>query len=102
MDNLYYIRNVGCDDETVGLVRLTDEQLDFLKPIIENLNKNSTYGCMPTMYVYKIDEDMIREATDEEREDRMDRIMYLEGKEYVLKDGIRTWDDEFEERKVIG
>lgn len=102
MVNLYYIRNVGCDDETTGLARLTDEQLYFLKNIVENLNKNSTYGCMPTMYVYKIDEDMIREATDEDREDHTYRIMYLDDREYVLKDGIRTWDDEFYERKVIG
>lgn len=102
MTNLYYIRNCGCDDETCGLARLNDEQLDFLKKVIENLNKNSTYGCMPTIYVYKIDEDMIREVTDEEREDRTERIMYLDDREYLLADGVYTWDDEFEERMVIG
>ena len=98
MADLYFIRNCGCDDETRGLARLTDEQFDFLKKIIENLNKNSTYGCMPTMYVYKIDEDMVKEATDEDD----DRIMYLDDREYVLADGVYTWDDEFNERMVIG
>lgn len=99
MTNLYLIRNCGCDDTTVGLVRMTEEQLKFFKDTIENLNKNSTYGCMPTIYVYKIDEDLVREATDEDDKDDM---MYLDDCRYVLKDEWVVWQDGFEARKVIG
>lgn len=99
MTNLYFIRNVGCDDETRGLARMTDEQLDFLKTIIEDLNKNSTYGCMPTIDVYRIDEDMIREATDE---DCTEEMMYLGDSKYVLKDKWVVLTEDFGVRKVIG
>lgn len=99
MTNLYLIRNCGCDDTTVGLVRMTDEQLDFLKAVIEDLNKNSTYGCMPTIDVYRIDEDMIREAADE---DCTEEMMHLGDSKYVLKDKWVVWTEDFEARKVIG
>ena len=84
MDSLYYIKNIGCDDETCGLVRISDEDLPKFKTFIENLNKNSTYGCMPTISVFKISEDLIREATDEDREEE---LLYLDDKKYVLTCG---------------
>ena len=99
MSNLYLIRNCGCDDTTCGLARMTDEQLDFLKNIIEDLNRNSTYSCMPTIDVYKIDEDLLIEATDE---DDKDDVLHLGDYKYVLKDKFVFWTDDFEERKVIG
>lgn len=83
MANLYYIRNVGCDDTTCGLARMTDDELNFFKRVIENLNKNSTYGCMPTIAVYKIDEDMLIEPNEG---DMKEDIMHLDDREYVLKD----------------
>lgn len=90
MANLYYIRNVGCDDETIGLARMTVDELDFFKRVIENLNKNSTYGCMPTIAVYKINEDMLREPNEgQAKED----IMRLDDREYVLKDKWFMYDD---------
>lgn len=85
MNNLYYIRNVGCDDETVGLAQIPDEYFPKFKEIIENLNKNSTYGCMPVIKVYKIDESVIRAANEEDGDWR---ILYLEDKKYVLKDNF--------------
>ena len=41
-EKLYFIRNVGCDDETVGLAILTDGEFAKFKEVVENLNKNST------------------------------------------------------------
>ena len=86
MKDLYYIENCGCDDTTVGLVSIPEEHFPAFKTFIENLNKNSNYGCMPTIDVYKINEDMIREATEE---DRIDRVMYFNDKKYVLN--VNTW-----------
>ena len=45
MLNLYYIENMGCDDTTRGLARMTDEEFAVFKRVVENLNKNSTYGA---------------------------------------------------------
>lgn len=98
LTNLYLIRNCGCNDTTTGLVRMTDEELEFFKTVIENLNRNSTYGCMPTIDVYRIDEDFIREFTDE---DCKDDALYLDDKVYVLKDKVAIWKDVFEARMVI-
>lgn len=81
MTNLYYIENVGCDDTTHGLVRMTDDQIAVFKNVIENLNKNSTYGCMPTINVYKIDDSFIRPARDD---DSSEWILYMDDGMYVL------------------
>lgn len=96
---LYLILNNGCDDTTKGLVRMTCAQFDFFKAVIENLNKNSTYRCMPKVEVYRIDEDSIRELTDE---GCTDDKLYLDDRVYVLKDGYSIWGDDFKKRKVIG
>ena len=50
----YKISNIGCDDYTEGVFELTEEQYEFLDNLFEELNKNSTYGCMPTIYVEEI------------------------------------------------
>lgn len=84
MVNLYYIENRGCDD-TRGLAIIPDEFWDIFEATIENLNKNSTYGCMPRITVYKIDETMIREAIEEDRDYE---VMYLNGSKYVLNSPI--------------
>ena len=81
MTNLYYIKNIGCDDLTKGLAIIPDEFWDIFQTTIENLNKNSTYCCMPEIEVYKIDENMIKEAT---KDDTEYDIMYLNGNKYVL------------------
>ena len=82
MINLYYICNIGCDAETHGLARISDEDFPKFKEIIENLNKNSTYACMPEIQVYKINESLIRDySTDDDAYDHL----YLDGGEYSLK-----------------
>lgn len=82
MEELYYIRNVGCDDETCGLAIIPKEFFNIFKEIIENLNENSQCSCMPTISVYKIDENMIREARDDDEDYN---ILHLGDKKYVLK-----------------
>ena len=81
MTNLYYIENVGCDDLTKGLAIIPDEFWDIFQTTIEDLNKNSTYGCMPKIAVYKIDETMIKKLTENDEEYE---VMYLNGSKYVL------------------
>ena len=81
MSDLYYIENIGCDDKTRGLVNIPDEIIPWFKNFIENLNKNSQYGCMPTIEVYKINETFIRPVTDE---DSAASILHLNTGEYVM------------------
>lgn len=88
MSNLYFIKNMGCDDETCGLARIPDEFIETFKSIIEDLNENSTNCCMPEIVVYKIDESMIREATDIDKDYK---ILHLGDKKYVLVKSIRTY-----------
>ena len=82
MASLYYVENAGCDDSTCGLVEIPDEHFPAFKTFIENLNKNSTYGCMPTISVYKIDRSNIR-PYDEETDSKSEWL-YFEGGIYTL------------------
>lgn len=91
MTNLYYIENNGCDDTTHGLARMSDEEFEKFKSIIENLNKNSTYGCMSTITVFKIDNGLIRPARDY---DSSECILYMNDGEYALGDSIYDWSFE--------
>ena len=85
MEELYYIMNIGCDDVTHGLAIIPKEFFNTFKEIIENLNENSQYSCMPTIEVYKINKDILREATDD---DKPYNILHLGEKKYVLKKTI--------------
>lgn len=89
MTNLYFIDNVGCDDETCGLAIIPEEFFSTFRNIIEDLNKNSQCSCMPTIYVYKINENMLREATDN---DEPYSILHLGDKKYVLKKPIYDYE----------
>lgn len=51
----YKIINIGCDDETLGVFELTEEQYKFLDKTFEELNKNSDCGCMPEIYIEPMD-----------------------------------------------
>lgn len=53
----YQIRNIGCDDTTVGSFELTEDQYEFLKSVFEKLNKHSYYACMPTIEIYPVQEE---------------------------------------------
>jgi hypothetical protein len=83
--NLYYIENVGCDDETCGLADIPDDVFPKFKEIIENLNKNSTYGCMPKIQVYKVDSELFREHN---YDDGTSDYLYLGDKVYVFRESL--------------
>lgn len=98
MTDLYYIANYGCDDTTIGLAIIPEVMFVAFKQIIEDLNKNSNCSCMPTIEVYKIDEGMIREATDN---DNPDYVMHLGEARYIAKKGCCLPYDFLRERRVI-
>lgn len=52
---IYIISNIGCDDETYGNFEFTKEQFEFLNSVFTELNKNSSYPCMPTIYIDPIE-----------------------------------------------
>lgn len=87
-EKLYLVENEGCDDTTHGLVIIPDEYFAQFKEFIENLNKNSTYGCMPTISVYTIDQDLIGEFDGEEIFE--DDKLYLKDKIYSAKEGYSS------------
>lgn len=82
-EKLYFINNSGCDDDTYGLVIIPDEVFPRFEQFIKNLNKNSTYGCQPTIQVYCIKPDMIKEGDPELADDN---LLYLGDTPYVSKD----------------
>lgn len=88
MTSLYYIENEGCDDTTHGLARISDEDFPKFQSIIENLNKNSTYGCMPKIAVYRVEESDMREMDEDEEVGAFDDyIFHLDGKRYTFAQG---------------
>ena len=88
---LYFIENCGCDATTRGLIRLNEQDFIKFKEFVENLNKNSTYGCMPTIEVYEIEENQLKEIDinnlqeDVWADDFIDKndILYLGDKAYT-------------------
>ena len=94
-EKLYFVQNCGCDDTTNGLVIIKDDDFSKFKEFIQNLNRNSTYGCMPTIHVYKVDPSRFRAATEEDD----GKHLYLNGKDYTSK--CSFWALESEGGKVI-
>jgi hypothetical protein len=102
-DNLYFIANRGCDATTYGLVNVPDDEFPRFKQFIEDLNKNSYYGCMPTISVYKISMDHLREfdynpdadSWDDDYVDAVD-IFYLDDKTYTFAEKYFSYYDELE------
>ena len=90
-DNLYLIENQGCDATTLGLAIVSDDDFPKFKSFIENLNKNSYYGCMPVISVFKISMDDVREFdynpkvewSDDDYVSK-DEVFYLDGKTYTF------------------
>lgn len=97
MSEFYYIENIGCDDETCGLALIPDNILPWVKSIINNLNKNSQYGCMPTIEIYKINDSFVREATED---DNSCKILHMPLGKYVLTKDIRYYDRDAKEFKL--
>jgi hypothetical protein len=87
-ERLYHITNSGCDDDTFGLAIIKDEHFPAFAEIIRNLNKNSTYSCMPTITVCEIKPEFLCEATDSSA---LGSRMYLGDKQYIVKDYSSWW-----------
>lgn len=92
-ENLYFIANKGCDATTYGLVRIKDEEFPRFKEMIENLNKNSYYGCMPVISAYKIKMDDLKEYIENPKLEPWDddyvgkeNIFYLDDKTYTFRE----------------
>lgn len=90
-NNLYFIENQGCDAATYGLITIADNEFPRFKLFIENLNKNSYYGCMPVISVYKIDINDLKEINYNPNAECWDddyvskeNVFYLDGKTYTF------------------
>ena len=96
VEPLYLVANEGCDDTTLGIVRISDEAFPKFKEFIENLNRNSTCRCMPIIEVFKAKDGAFMEieynpdlsiGDDDYIEPRY--IFYLDGKTYTFSN---EWD----------
>lgn len=47
------INNMGCDDTTYTIMDLEENELQFLIKFANENNKNSKYGCQPSIAIYK-------------------------------------------------
>lgn len=56
MNKRYLIENHGCDDTTFTEMELTEEEAKLLVDFAVKNNKNSSYGCQPTIEIYELKE----------------------------------------------
>ena len=92
---LYGIINQGCDDVTRGITELNKSELKKFCEIIDNLNMNSTYGCMPTIHLYEVDWDDFREVTPKELVAECDDDSYVREEErFWCKNKCYTFKNE--------
>ena len=91
-EKLYFIANSGCDATTYGLIRLNDGEFEKFRLFVENLNKNSYYGCMPTISVYEINMSELKIVenigNDPRSEDYIERdnLFYLDDNIYTFRE----------------
>lgn len=97
MSDLYFIENIGCDDETCGLAVIPDIVMPYVQSTINNLNKNSQFRCMPTIEIYRINDSLIRPATEN---DRPRDILHTNYGNYVLVKDIQFYDRDAHEFKL--
>lgn len=74
--NKYLIVLKGCDDTTYCELELNDKELEFLIKISKEINKYSSYGCQPTISIYK----------DYKIPDGEESIFYRYGKDILTGD----------------
>lgn len=93
---MYFIQNVGCDDETSGVLHLSEDELKFLLAVFYNLNKNSEYSCMPKIYIAEVREDMFIPLLTPKEIDAVDKC-------YVFYDQFGnafTWAEGYSDSKL--
>ena len=102
-NNLYFIENQGCDATTYGLTMVNDIDFPKFKLFIENLNKNSYYGCMPVISVYKISMDDLKEFNynpnaeycDDDYVNK-DEVFYFDNKTYTFAEEYFSYYNKLE------
>ena len=94
-NNLYFVVNQGCDATTHGLVMVDDIDFPKFKSFIENLNKNSYYGCMPVISVYKIGMDNLKEINYNPNADCWDDDYVSEDEVFYFDDKTYTFAEEY-------
>lgn len=102
-NNLYFIENQGCDATTYGIVAINDDEFPRFKSFIKNLNKNSYYGCMPVISVYKISMNDLKEIDYNPNAEFWDvdyinkeDVFYLDDKTYAFKNKYFPYYSELE------
>ena len=80
--NVYKISLDGCDDSTVVYVEnLSEQDISLLQRLEVLFMDTSTYGCMPTMSVYEIDQEEYAKVKKyrEEQEQKEEEIRRTRG-----------------------
>lgn len=95
----YEFKNV--DHYTIAIIRPYDlnSTIDLCPECTKALNKFANEFKETESDVYKIDEELLREATDE---DSIENVLHLSECKYALKDRWCILHEGFEKRKVIG
>lgn len=52
----YFIANVGCDDKTQFVLKLSDEELKTIIKFCDENNKVADYQCKPAIRIYEYDD----------------------------------------------
>lgn len=60
----YEIRNIGCDDTTVTIIELSDDELKVIVKFAKLNNKNSEYGCQPAIDILDENDEYIVNCED--------------------------------------
>ena len=56
MKNKYYIELRGCDDITSFVMELDENEVNLLQMVAQKSREVSSYSCMPTMFIKRLDE----------------------------------------------
>lgn len=79
--NTYIVKIGGCDDHTTFRIDADEKELGFLLKVAELSQKTSTYGCMPSMYIYHNRELEIDSWNEDDTEQERLHAEYEFGKE---------------------
>lgn len=105
---LYLVVNLGCDAETSGILELNDDERKKFFQFFKNLNRNSTYGCMPKIRLYEISWDdlvevpqpLIDDIYSKQFVENRDRLYYGD-KIYTTKDDNGVFGISLEKEEII-
>ena len=54
--NKYYIELRGCDDTTLFVMELDENEVNLLQTVAKKSREVSSYSCMPRMFLKPLDE----------------------------------------------